>query len=140
MNRLSFAVRFACVLSLLGVVGCQQQNSMQQNKSVPLHDQIEQLASLVAGTKYLKYKCNRSDLPGDAAIDKAAKQEAEQRGWDPAAYKALPQRSATIYQSLIRDSTPEQTKCSNFNSLLVPFTEELRKEGHRSVKQSTVGG
>jgi general secretion pathway protein S len=28
----------------------------------------------------------------------------------------------------MRDNTPEQTKCSSFNSLLAPFTDELRAE------------
>ncbi|HHW3953670.1 hypothetical protein [Raoultella planticola] len=32
-----------------------------------------------------------------------------------------------FYQSLIRDSTPVQTKCSSFNRRLVPFINELRE-------------
>ncbi|WP_443006151.1 MULTISPECIES: type II secretion system pilot lipoprotein GspS [unclassified Serratia (in: enterobacteria)] len=118
------------MLLLVGVAGCQQPRSTSQNKPVPLNDQVEQLASVVAGTKYLKYKCNRSDLPGDAVINKVANKVAKQRGWNPSDYAALPQRSEALYQSLTRDSTPEQTKCSSFNSLLAPFTDELRAEGH----------
>ncbi|MFC0228503.1 type II secretion system pilot lipoprotein GspS [Serratia aquatilis] len=129
MIKLPLFVRLASVLLVLGVVGCQQPHSARQSKSVPLNDQVEQLASVVAGTKYLKYKCNRSDLPADAVINRVANKVAKQRGWDPAAYAALPQRSEAIYQSLTRDSTPEQTKCSSFNGLLAPFTDELRKEG-----------
>ena len=117
------------MLFLLGLVGCQQPRSANLNKSVPLNEQVEQLASVIAGTKYLKNKCNRSDLPGDAVIEKVANKVARQRGWNPSDYTALPQRSAAIYQSLTRDSTPEQTKCSSFNSLLAPFTNELRTEG-----------
>ncbi|AHG18863.1 hypothetical protein Z042_03990 [Chania multitudinisentens RB-25] len=126
--RLSLIVRFMSVLFLVGVAGCQQSQSSNKNNPVPLNDQVEQLASLVAGAKYLKYKCNRSDLPADAVTMKVAYKVAKQRGWNTSNYASLPQRSETIYQSLTRDSTPEQTKCSSFNSLLVPFTEELRAE------------
>lgn len=128
--RLSLIMRVVPMLFLVGVAGCQQPRSANQNKPVPLNDQVEQLASVVAGTKYLKYKCNRSDLPGDAVINKVANKVAKQRGWNPSDYAALPQRSEALYQSLTRDSTPEQTKCSSFNSLLAPFTDELRAEGH----------
>lgn len=114
------------LLLVLGITGCQQPRSALQKSPATANQQVEQLASVVAGTKYLKYKCNRSDLPSDDVINKAAYQVAKKRGWNTADYGMLPQRSEAIYQGLIRDNTPEQTKCSSFNSLLAPFTDELR--------------
>ncbi|CAI1649277.1 Pullulanase secretion protein pulS precursor [Serratia fonticola] len=126
--KLTHIFRLAPVLLLLVTAGCQQPRSSVQKGPITLNEQVEQLASVVAGTKYLKYKCNRSDLPSDAVIDKVAYKVAKQRGWNSSSYGALPQRSEEIYQSLMRDNTPEQTKCSSFNSLLAPFTDELRAE------------
>ncbi|HBE9078906.1 type II secretion system pilot lipoprotein GspS [Serratia fonticola] len=126
--QLTLVFRLVPVLFLLATVGCQQPRSSLQKGPTPLNEQVEQLASVVAGTKYLKYKCNRSDLPSDAVIDKVAYKVAKQRGWNSSSYGALPQRSEEIYQSLMRDNTPEQTKCSSFNSLLAPFTAELRAD------------
>lgn len=126
--QLTPVFRLIPVLLLLVTAGCQQPRSSQQKDPVALNEQVEQLASVIASTKYLKYKCNRSDLPSDAIIDKVAYKVAKQRGWNNAGYGALPQRSEEIYQSLMRDNTPEQTKCSSFNSLLAPFTDELRAE------------
>ncbi|PVZ84706.1 pullulanase [Serratia sp. S1B] len=124
--RLSLAFRLMPFVLVLGIAGCQQPRSALQKGPATANEQVEQLASVVAGTKYLKYKCNRSDLPSDAVIDKVAYQVAKKRGWNTVDYSMLPQRSEAIYQGLIRDGTPEQTKCSSFNSLLAPFTDELR--------------
>ncbi|MDQ9128616.1 type II secretion system pilot lipoprotein GspS [Serratia fonticola] len=126
--QLTLVFRLVPVLFLLATAGCQQPRSSLQKGPTPLNEQVEQLASVVAGTKYLKYKCNRSDLPSDAVIDKVAYKVAKQRGWNSSSYGTLPQRSEEIYQSLMRDNTPEQTKCSSFNSLLAPFTAELRAD------------
>ncbi|CAM3872207.1 type II secretion system pilot lipoprotein GspS [Serratia silvae] len=126
--QLNLVFRLVPVLFLLVTAGCQQPRSSLQKNPVALNEQIEQLASIVASTKYLKYKCNRSDLPSDAVIDKVAYKVAKQRGWNSTGYGALPQRSEEIYQGLMRDNTPEKTKCSSFNSLLAPFTDELRAE------------
>jgi general secretion pathway protein S len=126
MMKLTQAIRIPLALFLLVGTGCQQSLEERQQKIVPMNVQLEQLASVVAGTKYLKYKCNRSDLPTDDAILAIAKRVAKQRGWNTVADEALLQRSDLLYQSLIRDSTSEQTKCSSFNSRLVPFINELR--------------
>lgn len=126
--KLHPAFRLAPLLLLLVTAGCQQSRSSLQKNPVSLNEQAEQLASVIASTKYLKYKCNRSDLPSDAVIDKVAYKVAKQRGWNTAGYGDLSQRSEAIYQNLMRDSTSEQAKCSSFNSLLAPFTDELRAE------------
>lgn len=114
---------------LLGLVGCQQQRNEQKSAGVTVNQQIEQVASLIAGTQYLKRHCNRSDLPEDAVIKKVAYKAAQQRGWDTSAYGTLGAYSDTIYQRLTDDSTPEQTKCATFNKQLAPFTAELRHHG-----------
>lgn len=115
-------------LFCLGLAGCQQPRSSTQSDPAAVNEQLEQLASVIAGARYLKHQCSRSDLPDDAVIDRVAYKVAKQRGWNTSSYGALPQLSASIYQSLLKDSTPEQTKCSSFNSLLAPFTDALRAE------------
>ena len=110
---------------LLVSTGCQQSRSSLQQKPIPPDEQIEQLASVSASAKYLKYQCHRSDLPSDAVMTNAIDKVARQRGWDIAEDKAVSQRSEQIYQHLQRDSTPESTKCSSFNRLLKPFIDDL---------------
>lgn len=127
MMKLTQTIRIAPVLFILGAAGCQQPQTSNQQKTVPLNVQLEQLASVVAGTNYLKYKCNRSDLPADDVIITVAKRVAQQRGWNTLADADLRQRSDALYQSLTRDSTSEQTKCSSFNRRLVSFIDELRE-------------
>ncbi|MEG0868824.1 MAG: type II secretion system pilot lipoprotein GspS [Hafnia sp.] len=127
--KLSLIIRIIPVLFLVGVAGCQQQpGSASQYKAVPPDIQLKQLSSVVAGTKYLKYKCNRSDLPDDNVILGGAARVAKQRGWDSVKQTDLLQQSEALYLSLIRDSTPEQMKCSSFNQRLVPFISELQRE------------
>lgn len=126
MMKLTQSIRIPLILFLLAGSGCQQSLKDSQQKIVPTNSQLEQLASVLAGTKYLKYNCNRSDLPTDDAIFAVAKRVAKQRGWNTVADETLYQRSDSLYQGLIRDSTSEQTKCSSFNRRLVPFIDELR--------------
>lgn len=76
---------------------------------------LEQLSSAAAGARYLKNKCSRSDLPSDDAIDRAAWNVGKKRGWGNIDYATLSQRSTQMYQQLQQDSTPETTKCSQFN-------------------------
>jgi len=84
------------------------------------------LASVAAGARYLKNKCNRSDLPADEAINRAAINVGKKRGWANIDANLLSQRSAQLYQQLQQDSTPEATKCSQFNRQLAPFIDSLR--------------
>lgn len=128
LMKLYLIKRIVPVLFLVGVTGCQQTYSTSQHKAVPPNIQLEQLSSVVAGTKYLKYKCNRSDLPDANVILRVADRVAKQRGWNSVKQPDLLQHSEALYQRLIRDSTPEQMKCSGFNQRLVPFISELQVE------------
>ncbi len=77
--------------------------------------QLEQLSSVAAGTRYLKNKCNRSDLPADETIYRAAVNVGNARGWGNIDVATLSQNSDRLYQQLLQDSTPEATQCSQFN-------------------------
>ena len=106
--------------------GCQQNRSTTLSPAVSGQAQLEQLASVAVGARYLKNKCNRSDLPADETIYRAVVNVGKARGWgniDPA---TLSQNSDRLYQQLLQDSTPEATQCSQFNRQLAPFIASLR--------------
>ncbi|WP_375055066.1 type II secretion system pilot lipoprotein GspS [Zobellella sp. DQSA1] len=125
MMRLPGCKYLAFTVALLGLAGCQQQYGGWQDAPAPAHEQLEQLASVIAGTKYLKDHCHRSDLPGEEAVNQVAHRLARQRGWDTLAYGGLAARSENLYQRLTEDSTPEQVKCGTFNEQLAPFIAAL---------------
>ncbi|MEE7532862.1 MULTISPECIES: GspS family T2SS pilot lipoprotein variant PulS [Klebsiella] len=106
--------------------GCQQNRTTTLSPAVSSQAQLEQLAAVAAGARYLKNKCNRSDLPTDDAINRAAINTGKKRGWANIDENTLSQRSAQLYQQLQQDSTPEATKCSQFNRQLAPFIDSLR--------------
>lgn len=93
--------------------------------AVSQSSQHQQLASLIAGTRYLKNQCGRSDLPSDGQIEQAAYQAAWQRGWTPTATEAA--QAEQLYQRLLNDATPRATQCAEFTQLLAPFVSQLAK-------------
>jgi general secretion pathway protein S len=105
--------------------GCQQNRSSTLSPAISSQAQLEQLSSVAAGARYLKNKCNRSDLPADETINRAAVNVGKARGWGILTI-TLSQRSDRLYQQLQQDSTPEATKCSQFNRQLAPFIDSLR--------------
>ncbi|EOF4704584.1 MAG: GspS family T2SS pilot lipoprotein variant PulS [Klebsiella huaxiensis] len=113
-------------LAVALLAGCQQNRSTSLSPAVSGQAQLEQLASVAAGARYLKNKCNRSDLPADDVINRAAINVGKKRGWENIDGNMLSQRSAQLYQQLQQDSTPEATKCSQFNRQLAPFIDSLR--------------
>ena len=114
------------LLAVALLAGCQQNRSTSLSPAVSGQAQLEQLASVAAGARYLKNKCNRSDLPADDVINRAAINVGKKRGWENIDGNMLSQRSAQLYQQLQQDSTPEATKCSQFNRQLAPFIDSLR--------------
>lgn len=113
-------------LAVALLAGCQQNRSTTLSPAVSGQAQLEQLSAVAAGARYLKNKCNRSDLPADDVINRAAINVGKKRGWENIDGNKLSQRSAQLYQQLQQDSTPEATKCSQFNRQLAPFIDSLR--------------
>ena len=113
----------AVTLLCMTLVGCQAPTRSSAVVASPIsaNDQLQQIASLVAASRYLKSQCNRSDIPDEAAIQRTALSVAQQKGWDTANLTMLTQRSESLYQGLLRDSTPKETQCSEFNRSLAPF-------------------
>ena len=114
------------LLAVALLAGCQQNRSTTLSPAVSGQAQLEQLSAVAAGARYLKNKCNRSDLPADDVINRAAINVGKKRGWENIDGNMLSQRSAQLYQQLQQDSTPEATKCSQFNRQLAPFIDSLR--------------
>lgn len=85
--------------------------------------QRQQIASLIAGTRYLKLQCARSELPGDGQIEQAAYRAAHARGWTLSA--DIAPHSEQLYQRLLRDATPPAQQCAEFSELLQPFIATL---------------
>ena len=108
-----------CMVALLS--GCQQKPASTLSPAISSQAQLEQLSSVAAGTRYLKNKCNRSDLPADETIYRAAVNVGKARGWGNIDVATLSQNSDRLYQQLLQDSTPEATQCSQFNRQLAPF-------------------
>ncbi|AGJ87553.1 TPA: type II secretion system pilot lipoprotein GspS [Raoultella ornithinolytica] len=116
------------LLMIAVLAGCQQNRSSTLSPAISNEAQLEQLSSVAAGARYLKNECSRSDLPSDDAIDRAAWNVGKKRGWSNIDYATLNQRSTQMYQQLQQDSTPETTKCSQFNRQLAPFIDSLRSQ------------
>ncbi|HEI2481871.1 TPA: GspS family T2SS pilot lipoprotein variant EptO [Escherichia coli] len=117
-----------CITSLLVLVtvaGCQQFPSTRKQVAVPPSEQLEQTASVVAAARYLKTRCNRSDLPDEQAILNVANRIATGKGGQPLTQEEIRKHSDRTYDRLTRDSTSDHIKCSEFNRLLVPFIGEL---------------
>ena len=118
-----------CVVAVLS--GCQQKPASTLSPAISSQaqlEQLEQLSSVAAGTRYLKNKCNRSDLPADETIYRAAVNVGKARGWGNIDVATLSQNSDRLYQQLLQDSTPEATQCSQFNRQLAPFIASLRSD------------
>ncbi|AUJ93930.1 GspS family T2SS pilot lipoprotein variant EptO [Escherichia coli] len=126
--RINTLKKLNCITSLLVLVtvaGCHQVPSTRKQATVPPSEQLEQTASIAAATRYLKRKCNRSDLPDDQAILNGVNRIANGKGWQSLTQEDIRKHSDEINERLARDSTPEHIKCSEFNRLLVPFIGEL---------------
>ncbi|MBK4716092.1 type II secretion system pilot lipoprotein GspS [Tenebrionibacter intestinalis] len=82
-----------------------------------------QIASLIAGARYLKQQCGRGDFPGDGQIEQSAYRAARHRGWSPSA--DIRPYSERLYQGLLKDATPPATQCAEFSQLLQPFIATL---------------
>lgn len=118
-------------LSSLVLAGCQQSaptapKPVSNLAPVPESAQMNQLASLIAASRYLRQQCNRGDLPDDATINQTALTLAKQKGWNINNNQALAQMSHTLYQGLLEDTTPKETQCMTFNRSLVPFIDAMR--------------
>ncbi|OPW90946.1 type II secretion system pilot lipoprotein GspS [Citrobacter sp. A316] len=131
INKLNRVKRITSLLLMLAIAGCQQSPSPHKQTAVSLSDQLEQTASLVAATQYLKSACNRSDLPDEQVILHVATRVAIEKGWRSITREGIHKHSDIISERLNRDSTPEQIKCSEFNRLLSPFISELQAESHK---------
>ncbi|MFE8049582.1 type II secretion system pilot lipoprotein GspS [Brenneria goodwinii] len=120
-------------LSSMILAGCQQSEPANPKPvsnltPVPESAQMNQLASLIAASRYLKQQCNRGDLPDDATINQTVLTLAKQKGWNISNTPALAQLSHTLYQGLLEDATPKETQCMEFNRSLVPFIDAMRSQ------------
>lgn len=120
----------AVTLLCMTLAGCQtptgSSSATPAASSVSAAEQLNQIASLVAASRYLKSQCNRSDIPDDATVQRAALSVAQQRGWNSANFTGLAARSEQLYQGLVQDGTPKEVQCSEFNRSLAPFISQLR--------------
>ncbi|MCW2475816.1 type II secretion system pilot lipoprotein GspS [Candidatus Symbiopectobacterium sp. NZEC151] len=122
----------AVTLLCITLVGCQaptrSSTPVSSVSSVSTAEQLNQIASLVAASRYLKSQCNRSDIPDDGTLQRAALAVAQQKGWSTAHFTQLAARSENLYQGLLQDGTPKEAQCSEFNRSLAPFLDFIRKD------------
>lgn len=121
----------AVTLLCISLVGCQaptRSGTASSVSSVTAADQLNQIASLVAASRYLKSQCNRSDFPDDGTLQRAALAVAQQKGWNAVNFTQLASRSENLYQGLLKDGTPKEAQCSEFNRSLAPFIDFIRKD------------
>ncbi|MGL4860741.1 MAG: type II secretion system pilot lipoprotein GspS [Enterobacteriaceae bacterium] len=107
--------------------GCQQRQSMR-DAGPPAQHQVQQLASLIAASEYLRNKCNRADIPAPDQLMNAALRLAQKKSWDTnqPEYKQLPIDSQKLYSALLNDGTPVDQQCQQFNLSIRPFIEAAR--------------
>lgn len=81
-HKFGLFIKFVRSISLFFIIiisGCQTSQYSLHKKDIYLNDQRNQRASIVAATKYLKYKCNREGLPADSIIIEAVNRIAVQK-------------------------------------------------------------
>ncbi|MGF6190054.1 general secretion pathway protein S [Serratia sp. 509] len=117
------------LLSTNLLTGCSLSAS-GQNASLAQPQQVEQLATLVASSGFLRDHCQRSDVPAKAKLITAAYSQAKSKGWvlNGAAEQQLAARAKSILTDLNRDGTPLAEKCAYFNQQLAPFIELARRQ------------
>lgn len=111
------------------LIGCSQSNSGQGASLAP-PQQVEQLATLVASSDFLRDNCQRSDVPASMKLIAAALSQAKSKGWglSGAAEQQIPTRAQRILADLNQDGTPLVEKCAYFNRHLAPFIELARRQ------------
>lgn len=111
------------------LAGCSQSTSGQGASLAP-PQQVEQLATLVAASGFLTDNCQRSDIPGEMKLVKAALLQAKSKGWvlSEATGQEVPTRARRILSDLNRDGAPLAEKCAYFNQHLAPFIELARRQ------------
>lgn len=92
--------------------------------------QVDQLATLVASSAFLRGHCQRSDVPAEDKLIVAAHAQAKSKGWvlNGAAEQQLTARAKSILAELNQDGTPLAEKCAYFNQQLAPFIELARRQ------------
>lgn len=111
------------------LTGCSLSTS-EQEASLAQPPQVEQLATLVASSGFLRDHCQRSDVPAEAKLIAAAHSQARSKGWalNGAAEQQLTARAKSILTDLNQDGSPLAEKCAYFNQQLAPFIELARRQ------------
>lgn len=117
------------LLSASLLTGCSLSTSGQDAPSSQ-PQQVEQLATLVASSGFLRDHCQRSDVPAEAKLNVAAHSQAKSKGWilNRIAEQQLAARAKSILTDLNQDGTPLAEKCAYFNQQLAPFIELARRQ------------
>lgn len=115
------------------LTGCSLSTS-DQGASLAQPQQVEQLATLVAASGFLRDNCQRSDVPEQSTLLKAALSQAKSKGWrvSGAAQQQLPAQAQSILADLNQDGTPLAEKCAYFNQQLAPFIELARRQSSQN--------
>ncbi|WP_431223442.1 type II secretion system pilot lipoprotein GspS [Serratia sp. L9] len=111
------------------LTGCSQSTS-GQGAFLAQPQQVEQLATLVASSDFLRDNCQRSDIPASRKLITAALSQAKSKGWvlSRQAEQQIPTRAQRILADLAQDGTPRTEKCAYFNQHLAPFIELARRQ------------
>ncbi|HAH6339330.1 TPA: type II secretion system pilot lipoprotein GspS [Escherichia coli] len=110
-----------CLLLLTVITGCQYSSSHKQHTPPTLDQQREQLASVIAATKYLKNECNHSHLPDDSVVINVVRKLIAKKGRDNLNAEELLHHSNLIYLQLQQDNTPKEVICNDFEKSLNDF-------------------
>lgn len=115
-----------CISAVL-LSGCQHSGG---DKAAPpaAAQQLAQLSSLVGAAQFLRGKCNRSDIPVDDILVKAALSTADKKGWPSREIdrSQLFEGANRVFEGLNADVTPLSEKCSSLNQSLAPFLNQTR--------------
>ncbi|HGM5491610.1 TPA: type II secretion system pilot lipoprotein GspS [Serratia fonticola] len=111
------------------LTGCSLSTS-EQEASLAQPLQVDQLATLVASSEFVRDHCQRSDMPAEEKLIVAAYSQAKSKGWvlNGTAEQQLAARARSILTDLNQDGTPLAEKCAYFNQQLAPFIELARRQ------------
>ena len=111
------------------LTGCSLSTS-EQEAPLAQPPQVEQLATLVASSGFLRDHCQRSDVPAERKLILAAHSQAKSKGWalNGAAEQQLAARANSILTDLDQDGSPLAEKCAYFNQQLASFIELARRQ------------
>ena len=119
---MSTAIRFILPASFaLLLTACQQHATPETQPAVNL----DQVATVVAASKWVKTHCDRSDIPDQNPLMRNALAQGKVESGQTDS-RALMQAVNQRYDAIDRDGQTRSQKCAALNASLAPFLQKIK--------------